>query len=271
VNGILGELKRIGASFELGESRSLLSVKFSSDFPNRGVTKGVITRLSRISGLRELDLGYTNVTDAHFPGRMGFRDLESLTLSFTTIGDISMKCFACCRKLRVVRLEETRVGHEGPARIPLGQLRILILTGPCVDDRTLKVAARFGTLERLVVGGVRVTDRGLAHLHEMKNLKELTIYTFQLNGNQKSALSNEALSHLQDALPHCEMRRVNVLGRPLWWPEGKEQTEGTHKEKQRENGVQSAHGGRGQLLTLDGLVERKTRGAVDSAAPGETR
>lgn len=243
----LRRLKSVGASFELGETRSLLSVKFSNDFPNRGVTKEVITRLSRVSGLRELDLGYTNVTDAHLSDVHGFLDLESLTLNCTTIGDGGMRPFSRCQKLRVLSLEKTRVGHEGIARIPPGRLRVVILTGPCVDDDALKAIARFRCLERLVIGGGRVTDSGLVHLHRMKTLKELTIYTFRLDGNRMSDLTNNGLSGLQDALPHCEMRRVDVLGKPLWWPEGKEQSEEAEKDE----------GGKGGQGTKKSTVTRE--------------
>jgi len=114
---------------------------------SRGVTDAGLRLLARLPRLRDLNLSGCGITDRGLDVLRRLPSLERITLAWTPITDAGAGHLAACDALRLVDLSATECGD--------GALRALAGKTPLADVRS----------------GNRVTDAGLAMLHEFPVFK----------------------------------------------------------------------------------------------------
>jgi len=167
-------LVRIGAKFEIDEGGHVMSVNLNSiSLPNWG---DVITHLKQLQNLRQLQLGYANITDDGLQGIKDFANLEKLSLYGTRVTDAGL------RHLR-----------------GMGKLRGLDLSDDKCTDAGLNDIKHLQGLSILNLNGTTVTDAGLTQLYELQNLQHVSLRGTRVTG--------DGLRQLREALPNCDVRR----------------------------------------------------------------
>jgi len=167
-------LEQHGATVRTSEEGDIVAVQFAYALHLVTIDREVMQVLANLPKLAKLDLSDTSLKDDHLLGVKGFRSLVCLDLSRTAITDQSLRAFAKARSLRDLSLDESQCTGKGLRFIPKGVLQELILTGPRVSDKGLRVVAGFPNLRKLCVGGPRVTKRGILALKSLSNLEWLT-------------------------------------------------------------------------------------------------
>ncbi|MFN0100698.1 MAG: leucine-rich repeat domain-containing protein [Bryobacteraceae bacterium] len=126
---------------------------------------GAIAALTRMPGLRVLDLEATDLGDAAMATLAGIGTLEELTLNNTQVSDAGLAALGGLRNLRRLRLNNTYVEGAAFAEWPEGSaLEELSLLGTPANDVSIAGVARLGRLQRLVLAESDVTGPGLAAL-----------------------------------------------------------------------------------------------------------
>jgi Leucine-rich repeat (LRR) protein len=160
--------------------------------------------LSQLQNLQTLWLIDTSISDATLLHVSQLTRLQWLDLSQTNVGDSGMVHLAKLANLKRLNLAHTYVGDQGLlplARLP--QLRHLKLGGANITDDGLPVIGRMTQLESLELWPSFVTDDGLTHLRTLTNLKQLSVGPH---------ITEKAADKLRQALPNCEIRRVDAHG-----------------------------------------------------------
>ena len=151
---------------------------------NRGygidsVTDAGITHLARYKGLRKLRAGGLGLTDRCFDAIAELSQLEELSLDSNLITGSGLKKLSGLKRLRKLDLNFNPLVE--PAFEHLSQLsNLTALEAACslpVSDRMLEQCARLRHLESLHLSNSTsgVTDRGLAALSELSQLKNLAL------------------------------------------------------------------------------------------------
>jgi hypothetical protein len=114
---------------------------------SRSVTDSGVRHLSRLSGLRHLDLSGTAITDQGLEVLRSLPELETVSLAWTGVTDAGVAHLSGCERLSEVNLQGTLSG-----------------------DGALRALAGKACLRQLRTGNA-VTDAGLALLHELPIFK----------------------------------------------------------------------------------------------------
>lgn len=123
--------------------------------------------------------------------------LRGIQLAGSTATDADMAWLAKCRQLESIDLSDTRVGDEGIRHLrTLPRLRILTLSGTRVTDEGCRRLATFPGLEELSLASRNISDAGVLELAALKKLRVLRI---------SATASAETFAQLQQALPECEI------------------------------------------------------------------
>jgi serine/threonine protein kinase len=155
--------------------------------------------VGRLTRLRILELGGTNVTDDDLVHLGGLHGLEDLDLSGTEISDRGVAHLSPIRSLYVLHLSGTRVTGESLAFVGANRnLARLYLQDTAVGDAALPHLLPLKSLLTLDLSGTAVTDSGLATLAALRQLEEL-----RLEGTQTTKAGVESL---QRELPACLIR-----------------------------------------------------------------
>jgi hypothetical protein len=164
------ELTNLGAGWELGSDGHVMAVQLSSMPGSPRYSDAAMSHLTALKGLRELDLGYSNITDA------GLASIENAT------------------ELRSLYLYGTKVTDNGLRHLHrLNKLESLVLASANFSDAGLQYVAGLVSLKLLNLNGARVTDAGLVHLYGLKNLGEVMV------GDTK--VTNSGAQRLREARP----------------------------------------------------------------------
>jgi len=149
--------------------------------------------LSKLTGLRNLILYNTHLTDAGLMHLRGLKSLETLLVERDD-GEFTDKGLSHLTPLD--QLHSLSLGHghftdEGLADIArLKQLRGFSLTGPLeVTDDGVASLAGLKHMTTLSLSGAAVTDRGLASLAAMENLDQLDVSHTQATGSGLARLT----------------------------------------------------------------------------------
>lgn len=183
-----------------------------TDVGKRGQTIGDedIAALARLTSLKRLYLGRTDITNEGVRHLRGLRNLEVLFLDRTQIFDDGLAHLKELKNLRELSLQETKVVGPGLAHLTdLDQLRALSLRDTQLasgnpDDLRLPPA-----LERLDVSFLPLTNEHLKHLDDLKDLRWFAL--------SSGLVTDEGLAHLKN-LRHIEylnLSRTNIHGEGL--------------------------------------------------------
>jgi len=127
-----------------------------------------VAALSRMPGLRILDLEATEIGDAALAPLAEIATLEELTLNSTQVSDGGLALLTSLRQLKRLRLNNTYVEGTAFLRWPADSaLEDLSMLGSPVSDAALAGVARLRQLRRLVLAETDVTGPGLAALAEL--------------------------------------------------------------------------------------------------------
>lgn len=139
-----------------------------------GLTDESLAFIGKIDGLKTLNLGDAQVTNAGLKHLAGLKNLESLDLGWTQdVGD---------------------AGLQVVAKLP--KLRILGLGGTKITDAGLPMLASIKSLRELKLPATAVTDRGFATLEACRGLEKIHL-------GKKSKVTTAAIDRLKKSLPAC--------------------------------------------------------------------
>jgi hypothetical protein len=140
-------LAELNASWYLDDNGYITTVRMQTP----EFTDASMVHVEDLKELRELDLGYSGITDAGLQQLRHAPRLEGLVLS------------------------------------------------PLNSDAGLECVAALASLETLNLNGTRVTDKGLVHLYELGNLRQVLLYN--------TKVSDEGVQRLRQALPNCRIEK----------------------------------------------------------------
>jgi Leucine-rich repeat (LRR) protein len=185
--------------------------------------------LQGLTNLRQLDLTYTQITDAGLVQLVGLTNLEVLELTRTQVTDAGLARLAGMnlKKLTIPTQAQTDVGlqHylsavEPSTRLDLDSWQITgtglvhlteftnlknlnLLRCPRVTDAGLVHLSRMIALRYLWLGthpfmdSSQITEPGLVHLKALTNLESLFL--------SNTKITDAGLVELQEALPNCKI------------------------------------------------------------------
>jgi hypothetical protein len=192
-----------------------------------------LAAVARLRGLRSLNLHGTPITDAGLKHLRRLAGLTTLVLQRTAITDAGLPSLRGLTRLETLSLVNTAVGPDGLAHLrPLARLRHLGLAGTRITDAGLVHLKSFKNLESLslsatAIGNVglkvfredlaaanpsgltalqtlrlsfcpAVTDVGLEHLHDLRQLRSLSL--------RGTGVSPKAAAALENTVPGCDVR-----------------------------------------------------------------
>ena len=124
-----------------------------------------VEALTRLPGLRALDLEASDLGDAAMPRLATISALEELSLNSTQISDTGLAALTPLRRLQRLHLNNTYVEGAPFASWPADSaIEELSLLGTATSDAALPGIARLGRLRKLVLAESDVTGPGLAAL-----------------------------------------------------------------------------------------------------------
>ena len=158
------------------------------------VTDISLEYLASLTGLRSLDISQTQVADVGLEHLAALSELEELSLGGTKTSGLNLNVLKLLPKLRKLSFSGIQRRNAGicwsPAIAESELETISLLSG--LESLDLGVGIRLGTPTRpgtsrtgeaecKVVGGIRVTNLGLAKLAKLKKLRQLDISGAEIN------------------------------------------------------------------------------------------
>jgi hypothetical protein len=125
----VADIEKLGGKVTVNE-REVVGVEL------RKATYSNLASLRSFSGLRDLDLAGTDMTDQDLAKLRGFTNLRSLNLGSTWVTDVGLKELGKFKRLRGLNLNNTRVTFAGLTELSgLIQLRRLFLYDTTAPDK----------------------------------------------------------------------------------------------------------------------------------------
>jgi Leucine-rich repeat (LRR) protein len=147
--------------------------------------------VGRLTGLKVLDICYSNITSRGLSKIRNCAKLEQLSLS-DWITDSGMPVVASLKSLKALHLTNCRITDAGLAKICENlSLEELELGDKKLRNEGLAHLSKMGTLKYLRIYGDNFTDAGMAHL---KNVSSLRI----LHAGSLMMITDEGLKHLSE-------------------------------------------------------------------------
>lgn len=132
--------------------------------------------LTTLTGLKELELSCTTISDQGLKHLAGLCGLTKLSLASTKISDAGLVHLAGMKALRELVLDDTRVSDEGMVHLaPLTALTTLSLSFTGISSKGLAKLRGLTALERLRLNCTRIDDQGLSHVQRLASLRELWV------------------------------------------------------------------------------------------------
>lgn len=175
---------------------------------SRRMSDAAVAHLARLPKLCSLRLWGPRLTDQCLVHLQHVPSLKSIDLSGTDITDAGALFLAQLTQLEELNVWNTLLTDEGLAHLAnLGSLKTLVLHGMGgnrirMSDEALVHLGRISTLEHIALPSDGITDRGLAHLVDLKHLRHLSA-----GGSTNSPLTNAALKSIS-ALRALETLRI---------------------------------------------------------------
>ena len=175
-----------------------------------GTTDAELEIISQIGTLRNLDLRECPLTNAALSHAALLSNLEALRFSgksgATTIDDAGMQQIAKLKKLRVLMLDYLWVSEVGIAKlVGLEQLEELTLAQTLINDDCMVLIARFPQLRKLRLARTGISASGLSQIVAMHRLEDLDL-------SEAAQISDKALAHVGRMR---ELKRLNLWRVPV--------------------------------------------------------
>jgi serine/threonine protein kinase/WD40 repeat protein len=139
---------------------------------NTGLTDAALPHIGRQLGLRNLSIGFNQVTPTGLIHLGGLAQLEEMNLGALPIDDQSVQLLARHPKLNFLNITYTKVTDEGLRGLELPELRTMIAFNTKVRGSGL---AHFGRLEELSLWNVPVEDGDVTEVVKLRELRSLDL------------------------------------------------------------------------------------------------
>lgn len=163
------------------------------------VTDAGIAHLTKLPALKFLDLNATELSDDALKEIAQITSLDHLRLNYGRFTDKGVQMLSSLKNLVTLEMARTRVTDESmPALASLSQLRRLNLDYTNVSDKGLEILVKgVPGLEMLRLDSANLTDASIDSLASLKSLKDLNLY--------HTLITNPAYEKLKAALPNCRI------------------------------------------------------------------
>ena len=159
---------------------------------NRKITSAGFAHLRRLKEVRSLNLAQTHIGDAGLDSLKEMKKLLSLDISQTELTDLGMKELKAMSELQYLSLANTQVGDGGLQHIShLTAMRSLCLDSTAVTDAGLTHLKHMRELREITFRSTKVTRRGVKPLSELNPWIQITVG----NGDRVSGVGKEPVAH----------------------------------------------------------------------------
>jgi N-acyl-D-amino-acid deacylase len=146
-----------------------------------------------------VDLAGSSFTDAQVAHLQGLKDVATLRLASTEVGDAAITVITSLPSLRSLDLSYTLVTPKGIAQLSkLPQLETVGLAGLPVDDASLAILGAMKNLRGLNLSYTEFTDAGLKHITSLNQLESLDLTSTDLGDEGMEAVGT--LSTLRELM-----------------------------------------------------------------------
>ena len=210
LEGSVTQLKRLGLrDVDLdSEGKFVASITFAGERSMNNIAN--ILRLC--PKLRKVNFGGSSLSDSQFPDILVLKDLESIELSYTKVGDKSIKLLQAFSKLEYVGLDDVSFSDDTVSdlasirslkRLSMNCSRLsdhgakLLLNSPvsrlelaytAVGDSSMGAIAKMPNLEEIDLSGTRITDEGMTLLASCKRLRNLNVASTNITDDSIDSL-----------------------------------------------------------------------------------
>lgn len=140
------------------------------------VSEADLQAISRLIGLRGVDLGGTGIDDAGAAHLSSLCRVTGLNLAGTRVGDAGLASLRRLQELEWLDLSRTKVSDEGVVHLGgMSALRFLALGDTKIGDDAAVLIAEFKQLRELRLAQTRITDTALPSLRLLENLARLDL------------------------------------------------------------------------------------------------
>ncbi len=159
----------------------------------------------------EIDLSFSDISDAQLQSIDVFPDVAELDLTGTEIGDDAVPALARLPGLRAAKLKGTKITDEGLRLLSNTSTLILLdASNTAVSDEGLRDAGGWSSLRYLSLNNTAISDEGLQYLESLHSLKGLSVIGTEV--------TEEGVRSLKNKLPNClivaqsvrEVRRTSI-------------------------------------------------------------
>lgn len=162
------------------------------------VRDGDLESLRGLSGLRELLLETSELTDEGLGVLAELGQLEHLRIRGSRVGDLGLEHLSRCRRLRFLNLPQGQFSDRGLAALSqLTELELLRFGSPHVTDAGLASLRALPRLRFLHLIGVPLTDAALSEVERMSRLESCYL--------DEILVSDQAVTRLLTARPQLHL------------------------------------------------------------------
>ncbi len=187
---------------------------------SKGLNNDGLKEIGKIKTLRVLNLPQGKHNDDGMKELAGLTNLEELSVSYG-VNDVGMYVCKNFKKLRKVNANNCGVSDGAmKALLECPELRVLELYGSKVTDLGYGYIGKMTKLEELTTS-YNITDKGVAELGKLENLRKLSVWNSSVTIKGVRALPNlkklkdldistwnikaEEAATLRDELPNCNV------------------------------------------------------------------
>lgn len=154
--------------------------------------------IQRLTGLRNVDLYRTPVSDEAIHYLQNLTLIESLDLRKTSIGDEGVRGLESLKGLNVLLLDGPEITGATLGHLRGAPLQILDLSDSAITDETLEPVAEFRLLGELYLEGTQISDRTLRRLSRLPKLRQLWL--------RRTNVTRQGVEEFRTQLPGCWLK-----------------------------------------------------------------
>lgn len=156
--------------------------------------------LDKLTTLERLRLDEALITDSGLDYVVPLKQLFSLSLSKTRVGDEGIAKLHGFNSLEMLWLDCTQISDESLTTLAgLPKLKSLSLFKDYITDKGLIELGKMSQLKTLSLDETQITDAGLKHLAGLKELEYLSVW--------RTNVTDAGVAELQAALPRLKINR----------------------------------------------------------------